>query len=223
MSGACSGRWDEPHDEPGSRASAGGAGERCGRGRRRGGAASSASVPGADGVGTGTLELGRVGGGGCGGGAGGMTPSGYVAATALAVAANSRPPDASGDREPAADQRPALQPRPSRRRLPPPATASAWPPSTAAPSLRDVAAAGVPRATPSGGGQAVHDRPNDPCPWERHTCRLARRRVRVGMARRRDLAYPALEDRSTALKRSFGQLARRDKRAESTAHGSPTR
>jgi hypothetical protein len=29
----------------------------------------------------------------------GMTPSGYVAATALAVAANSRPPDASGDRE----------------------------------------------------------------------------------------------------------------------------
>ncbi len=29
----------------------------------------------------------------------GMTPSGYVAATALAVAAISRPPDASGDRE----------------------------------------------------------------------------------------------------------------------------
>ena len=29
----------------------------------------------------------------------GMTPSGYVAATALAVAAGSRPPDASGDRE----------------------------------------------------------------------------------------------------------------------------
>lgn len=29
----------------------------------------------------------------------GMTPSGYVAATALAVASNSRPPDASGDRE----------------------------------------------------------------------------------------------------------------------------
>jgi hypothetical protein len=29
----------------------------------------------------------------------GMTTSGYVAATALAVAANSRPPDASGDRE----------------------------------------------------------------------------------------------------------------------------
>ena len=29
----------------------------------------------------------------------GMTPSGYVAAAALAVAANSRPPDASGDRE----------------------------------------------------------------------------------------------------------------------------
>jgi hypothetical protein len=29
----------------------------------------------------------------------GMTPSGYVAATALAVASGSRPPDASGDRE----------------------------------------------------------------------------------------------------------------------------
>ena len=29
----------------------------------------------------------------------GMTPSGYVAATALAVASDSRPPDASGDRE----------------------------------------------------------------------------------------------------------------------------
>ena len=29
----------------------------------------------------------------------GMTASGYVAATALAVAAGSRPPDASGDRE----------------------------------------------------------------------------------------------------------------------------
>ena len=29
----------------------------------------------------------------------GMTASGYVAATALAVASNSRPPDASGDRE----------------------------------------------------------------------------------------------------------------------------
>ena len=29
----------------------------------------------------------------------GLTPSGYVAATALAVAAGSRPPDASGDRE----------------------------------------------------------------------------------------------------------------------------
>ena len=29
----------------------------------------------------------------------GMTPSGYVAATALAVAADSRPPDASGERE----------------------------------------------------------------------------------------------------------------------------
>ncbi len=29
----------------------------------------------------------------------GMTPSGYVAATALAAAAGSRPPDASGDRE----------------------------------------------------------------------------------------------------------------------------
>ena len=33
----------------------------------------------------------------------GMTPSGYVAATALAVASNSRPPDASGDRELLAD------------------------------------------------------------------------------------------------------------------------
>ena len=29
----------------------------------------------------------------------GLTPSGYVAATALAVASSSRPPDASGDRE----------------------------------------------------------------------------------------------------------------------------
>ena len=29
----------------------------------------------------------------------GMTPSGYVAATALAVASSTRPPDASGDRE----------------------------------------------------------------------------------------------------------------------------
>ena len=29
----------------------------------------------------------------------GMTPSGYVAATALAVASGTRPPDASGDRE----------------------------------------------------------------------------------------------------------------------------